>query len=45
MKSRRHQSNTDLFRPIYDRTDGVDGWVSLEVSPLLVESATQMVIY
>lgn len=24
-----------LFRPIYDRTDGVDGWVSLEVSPLL----------
>jgi transaldolase len=25
----------DLFRPIYDETDGVDGWVSLEVSPLL----------
>jgi len=25
----------DLFRPIYDRTDGVDGWVSLEVSPVL----------
>ena len=25
----------DQFRPIYDRTDGVDGWVSLEVSPLL----------
>jgi transaldolase len=25
----------DLFRPIYDRTKGVDGWVSLEVSPLL----------
>jgi transaldolase len=25
----------DSFRPIYDRTDGVDGWVSLEVSPLL----------
>jgi transaldolase len=24
-----------LFRPIYNRTDGVDGWVSLEVSPLL----------
>ena len=24
-----------LFRPVYDRTDGVDGWVSLEVSPLL----------
>ena len=26
----------DLFRPIWDRTRGVDGWVSLEVSPLLV---------
>lgn len=25
----------DLFRPIYDRTNCVDGWVSLEVSPLL----------
>jgi transaldolase len=25
----------DLFRPIYDRTCGMDGWVSLEVSPLL----------
>jgi transaldolase len=25
----------DLFRPIYDRTNGVDGWVSLDVSPLL----------
>jgi transaldolase len=25
----------DMLRPIYDRTDGVDGYVSLEVSPLL----------
>jgi transaldolase len=25
----------DLFRPIHERTAGVDGWVSLEVSPLL----------
>jgi transaldolase len=25
----------DLFRPIYDQTYGVDGWVSLEISPLL----------
>src|SRR5882757_4117295 len=24
-----------LFRPIHNQTDGVDGWVSLEVSPLL----------
>ena len=26
----------DLFAPTHHRTDGVDGWVSLEVSPLLV---------
>jgi len=25
----------ELFRPVFERTDGVDGWVSLEVSPLL----------
>src|SRR6185295_19339749 len=25
----------DLFRPVHDATDGVDGWVSMEVSPLL----------
>ena len=25
----------DLFRPVHQRTRGVDGWVSLEVSPLL----------
>jgi len=25
----------DLFRPIFDKTEGVDGWVSLEVSPML----------
>jgi transaldolase len=25
----------DLFRPVFERTGGVDGWVSLEVSPLL----------
>ena len=25
----------DLFRPIHERSHGVDGWVSLEVSPLL----------
>ena len=25
----------DVFRPIWDRTNTVDGWVSLEVSPLL----------
>ena len=25
----------DLFRPIFDASEGTDGWVSLEVSPLL----------
>jgi transaldolase len=25
----------DLFRPVFDRTGGLDGWVSLEVSPTL----------
>src|SRR5882757_2958821 len=25
----------DLFRPEFDRTKGIDGWVSMEVSPLL----------
>jgi transaldolase len=25
----------DLFRPVFDRSSGVDGYVSLEVSPLL----------
>jgi transaldolase len=28
----------DLFRPVHDRTLGVDGWVSLEVSPLLAHN-------
>jgi transaldolase len=27
----------DLFRPIYDATNGLDGWVSLEVSPMLAD--------
>jgi transaldolase len=25
----------DLFRPVFDRTRGIDGWVSMEVSPLI----------
>jgi transaldolase len=28
----------DLFRPIWENTSGVDGWVSLEVSPLLAHN-------
>jgi transaldolase len=33
----------DLFRPIHERTDGVDGWVSLEVSPLIAHDAKSTV--
>ncbi len=29
----------DLFKPTHEATDGVDGWVSLEVSPLIVDDA------
>jgi len=32
-------SAADLFRVIFDRSNGVDGWVSLEVSPLLAEDS------
>ncbi len=28
------QSTADVLRPIYDRTDGLDGYISLEVSPV-----------
>lgn len=33
----------DLFRPIFERTDRVDGWVSLEVSPLLAHDTASTV--
>jgi transaldolase len=33
----------DLFRPVYERTSGVDGWVSLEVSPLLAHDTRSTV--
>jgi transaldolase len=29
----------DLFRPVFDASHGVDGWVSLEVSPLIASNA------
>jgi transaldolase len=29
----------DIFAPIHERTCGIDGWVSLEVSPLLAHDA------
>ncbi len=33
----------DLFRPIHERTNTVDGWVSLEVSPLLAHDTASTV--
>src|SRR5215510_4603139 len=33
----------DLFRPVHDRTNGVDGWVSLEVSPLLAHDTASTI--
>ena len=33
----------DMFRPIYERTNGVDGWVSLEVSPLLAHDTASTI--
>jgi transaldolase len=33
----------DLFRPIHDRTNGVDGWVSLELSPLVAYNTAKSI--
>src|SRR5579862_2884690 len=32
-----------LFRPVHDATQGLDGWVSLEVSPLLASDTTSTI--
>jgi len=33
----------DLFRPAFEASEGVDGWVSLEVSPLLADNAAHTI--
>jgi transaldolase len=33
----------DLFQPIHEKTNGVDGWVSLEVSPLLAHDTASTI--
>ena len=33
----------DLFRPIFDSSGGVDGWVSLEVSPLMADNTAHTI--
>ena len=37
------QTAADLFRPLYDQTNGDDGYVSLEVSPYLAHDADQTI--
>jgi transaldolase len=34
---------SDLFRPVFDSTNGLDGWVSLEGSPVLPDNAPQTI--
>src|SRR4029078_5067384 len=31
----------DLFRPVHDATGGLEGWVSLELSPLLARDSAR----
>src|SRR6202051_4211990 len=33
----------DMFRPVHDGTNGLDGWVSLEVSPLLAHDTASTI--
>jgi transaldolase len=33
----------DLLRPVFDSTNGLDGWVSLEVSPVLSDNAPKTI--
>jgi transaldolase len=33
----------DLFRPAYDASDGIDGWVSMELSPLLANDTAHSI--
>lgn len=37
------QQATDIFRPVYDRTEGRDGYVSLEVSPHLAHKTEETI--
>lgn len=38
-----HRRAADAFRPVFARSRGVDGWVSLEVSPLLAHDTAATV--
>lgn len=34
----------DLFRPVFDATGGIEGWVSMEVSPLLAADSAGTIV-
>lgn len=36
-------SAADLFRPIFEASGGIDGWVALEVSPLLADNTAHTI--
>ena len=36
-------SAADVFRPVYDRTNGADGFVSIEVSPLIAHDTSETI--
>jgi len=37
------QEATDLFKPVYDMTNGLDGYVSLEINPLLANKVDEQI--
>ena len=37
------QDSADIFRPVYDKTYGLDGYVSLEVNPKLSDMADETI--
>jgi len=37
------QAAADLLRPLHERSNGLDGWVSLEVSPLLADDGAKTI--
>jgi transaldolase/glucose-6-phosphate isomerase len=38
------QAACDILRPVYDRLDGADGYVSIEVSPYLAQSTDETIV-
>src|SRR3979409_2351325 len=39
------QSAADIFRPVYDKTKGKDGYVSIEVSPTVASSTRRTIAF